>query len=440
MKTKAFLAIFLSLIFIFPQARIAAADGLVIAHYLLYAQDSADVLKQEIQLAQSKGIDAFALNTNVWRKDRADAIFQAAQDLGSGFKLFFSADIHEDSNGKLSPDDIVAMLTYSSSSLLTYNGKQLFTSWLGDDDSYWQKYNYASSVAAWQDIFQKAGGKDKFFYVPFFPTDGSYDRVKARFDIFRNGIDGLHAWDVSAWPYTANDGFQSPDFSRDQNYLQACNDQSKSYMPSVSPWWFKRNDAQCVRGNYQGPGLWTDKWKKLIEFKTPFLQIVTWNDWVESHYVGPTTLSRGAADAGVDYVIGFPHVAFLELGEHYIKWYKTGNEPAVTEDSLYMFYYTQSKNLGAECSGSANLTDKLYVTAMVTESATLELTSGGTSQTFTITDKGISTWSIDFQQGQQAAVLKRGDAVVTTLTGSKQITNVYSNFNVYSTCTKCSIE
>jgi hypothetical protein len=79
----------------------AADPGLLFAHYMLYAEDTVETLKKEIQLAQSKGINAFALNTNVWRPVRADAIYQAAQDIGADFKLFFSVDNHNDSNGNI---------------------------------------------------------------------------------------------------------------------------------------------------------------------------------------------------------------------------------------------------------------------------------------------------------------------------------------------------
>jgi hypothetical protein len=58
---------------------------LVFAHYMLYQSvGKATLYKQEIRLAQSKGIDGFALNSNVWRPSLADEIY-----LGTGFKLLF---------------------------------------------------------------------------------------------------------------------------------------------------------------------------------------------------------------------------------------------------------------------------------------------------------------------------------------------------------------
>lgn len=48
---------------------------LVFTHYTLYQPVGIAIFyKQEIKLAQSKGIDGFALNSNVWRPSLADEI------------------------------------------------------------------------------------------------------------------------------------------------------------------------------------------------------------------------------------------------------------------------------------------------------------------------------------------------------------------------------
>eukprot|EP01018_Ginkgo_biloba_P039941 Gb_40414 [translate_table: standard] len=432
----------------------AAEPRLVFAHYMLYAPDSLDVLKQEIRLAQSKGIDAFALNSNVWRQERADAMYQAAKEVSPQFKIFFSADIHKDSNGNLKPSELVTMLTRYAThpNQLKYNGKQFFSAWLGSDDSWWKEYGYSTALAGWQDVFQKAGGKNNYFFVPFFPTDGSKDGVMGMISNFKSLVDGLMSWDTSSWPYFSPD-YQNPSDEKDRNYLTACSSNGKVYMPTPSPWFFKNIQGTCcsdscksksvdcgcqVKGNYQGPGLWIKRWQQLIQLSPPLLEIVTWNDWVESSYIAPG-LSQAATD-----VAGFPHRAFLELGQYYIRWYKTGTQPAITEDSMYMFYYTHSKNVNVPADGckvvhSEDLSDKLYVTAMLNQPAALELQSGSDSQAFNA-PKGISTWSMDFKEGHQAALLKRGGVVLSSLNGAKAISNsniTKYNFNVYSTCTKC---
>ncbi|GLJ52649.1 hypothetical protein SUGI_1120600 [Cryptomeria japonica] len=437
METKAFLLILLlSCNLLFSRA---AEQRMVFAHYLLYQPETIETLKKEIQLAQSKGIDGFALNSNEWREARADDMYEAAKQVGSSFKLFFSADIHKDSNGNLTPDQLVAMLSSKYTShpnQMKYQDRPLFSSWLGSNDSWWKEYNYASALDGWKDVFQKAGGKQNFSFIPFFPTDGSYWGVRGTAENYTDVIDGLYTWETSAWPYLDSDK-QNPSDSLDRNYLNASNFLGKVYMASPSPWFFKECE---VKGNYQGPGLWITRWEQLIKLSPPLLEIVTWNDWVESSYVAPSLSSSTDAANVAD----FTHRAFLELGQYYISWYKSGSAPAITQDSIYLFYYTHSKTVvlsGSLCQVSdfSALSDKVYVTAMLTAPASVQLQSGSSSQTFNA-QAGISTWSMDFQEGQQTAVLSRDGKELSKLVGSKSISNSNVqkyNFNVYSTCTTC---
>ncbi len=72
----------------------------VFAHYMVcFAAQGERVedYKREIRQAQAAGIDGFALNCGAWHNEphyprRTKAIYQAALELGTGFKLFFSVD------------------------------------------------------------------------------------------------------------------------------------------------------------------------------------------------------------------------------------------------------------------------------------------------------------------------------------------------------------
>ena len=54
-----------------------------------------DTWLQDINLAHSNGIDAFALNigTDSWQPGQVDNAYQAAQNSGTDFKLFISFDM-----------------------------------------------------------------------------------------------------------------------------------------------------------------------------------------------------------------------------------------------------------------------------------------------------------------------------------------------------------
>jgi hypothetical protein len=33
--------------------------------------------------------------------------------------------------------------------------------------------------------------------------------------------------------------------------------------------------------------LWFDRWRQILELAPRFVEIITWNDYGESHYIGP---------------------------------------------------------------------------------------------------------------------------------------------------------
>ncbi|BBN07100.1 glucan endo-1,3-alpha-glucosidase [Marchantia polymorpha subsp. ruderalis] len=470
MKSPFVLAILSLALMLGQRASMATAQKMVFAHYLIYAPDSIDTYKREISLAQSKGIDAFALNTNVYRKNLFDNIYEAARQVGSSFKLFFSADIHVDGNGRLSPANIVSMLAdyRTHPNQLFYNNKALFTSWLGNNNDYWSFYGYANSKAAWDDIFSQAGGKSLYFFIPFFPTDGSYYGVKGIvYDTFGSTVDGYFGWESSAWNYLGGN-FDTPGTTPgDASSLTVSNDLGKTYMAAAAPWFFKNlggtsgticcvaNSPSCnpaagrdansecpchVKGNYQGPGLWVQHWGQIIANPPPLVEIVSWNDWIEGHYIAPGYSSGAAASSAYVDVAGFPHQAYLELGQHYIQWYKTGSEPIATKDSVYLFYYTMPKStsIPGVCGilHADKLSDVLYGAVILSPgpSATVTLHSGGSTHTQTVT-QGVSVIGMGFSTGTQSLTFTRGSTTFT-LTGAKPIINSGMpkyDFNVYST-------
>lgn len=415
-----------------------AQNGMVFAHYLIYQPVDISIYKQEIQLAQSKGIEAFALNTNVWRKNLADQMYQAAQELGSNFYLFFSADCHTDTDGtQLSISDIVAMIqTYSNHpNQLKYQGKQFFSAWLGDDDAWWQGKGQADAPTGWQTVFSQAGGRDNIFFVPFFSSaDGSsVGNVDNVLNKFESVVDGLYAWDTSAWPCYSSP-YTNPTDSRDLNFMTSSSSHGKVYMASVSPWFYNPYiGCSSVKCDYQGPNLWIQRWKQIITDQPPLVEIVTWNDWVESSYVSPQFSASGAAYN----VTSFPHRAFLELGQHYINWYKAGggSEPTPNGDSLYMFYYT---NPAADGGCSILNSDQVFVVAMVASDAVIFVQSGSNSNTCNAS-AGVTVCSVNFSAGSQVATLTRNgvDVIPGGVTGAAAMGSTPNNYNVYSNCNNC---
>jgi glucan endo-1,3-alpha-glucosidase len=79
-----------------------------------------------------------------------------------------------------------------------------------------------------------------------------------------------------------------------------------------------------------------------------WVEIITWNDFVEGSYASPIDDPNKYANANflpITYTGYYhSHYAFTDLLKYYIQWYKTGSQPAITQDSVYWFYRTQSMN------------------------------------------------------------------------------------------------
>jgi hypothetical protein len=59
-------------------------------------------------------------------------------------------------------------------------------------------------------------------------------------------------------------------------------------MAPVSPWFYTNLPGYDKNWLWRGDSLWVDRWNQLIagEFQPEFVQIISWNDYGESHYIG----------------------------------------------------------------------------------------------------------------------------------------------------------
>jgi len=189
-----------------------------------------------------------------------------------------------------------------------------------------------------------------------------------------------------------------------------------------------------VFGNYKGPGMWIEHWHSLIALQPDFIEIVTWNDYPERSYIGPTTAPWGA-----DQVKDFPHLGFLGLTKYFTQAYKTGTYPTVDQETVFVFYRASSSAATAPndplgpIQNCQSMDDYIYVVTMLRNSADLAITSGSVIQHFTVSE-GLSTVSIPFQQGAQAVQVLRDGRVLGQKTFAKQISNSITVYdcNVFS--------
>lgn len=103
-------------------------------------------------------------------------------------------------------------------------------------------------------------------------------------------IDGALNW--MAWPNDGNNKAPKPGANvtvqaGDKAYIDALG--GKAYIAPVSPWFFTHFGPEVPYSkNWVFPGdtLWYDRWQEILKLQPEYLEIITWNDYGESHYIG----------------------------------------------------------------------------------------------------------------------------------------------------------
>ena len=75
------------------------------------------------------------------------------------------------------------------------------------------------------------------------------------------------------------------------------------------------------------------------------VEILTWNDYGESSYIGPI---KGEQPNSQAWVNGFNHTAFLDLTKYFVSAYKNGAYPPVQEDKIYLWARPHPKDATAQ--------------------------------------------------------------------------------------------
>jgi len=206
-------------------------------------------------------------------------------------------------------------------------------------------------------------------------------------------VDGLFSW--NAWPVGAMDITTAID----EQYITALNGQP--YMMPVSPWFFTNLPGYQKNWLWRGDDLWYDRWQQVIEISPKFVEIITWNDYGESHYIGPLRTDDfglfTAGDAPFNYAAGMPHNGWRAFLPYVIDMYKTGTAPAITAEQV-VSWYRLNPNQACATGGTTGNTasqnqaevppytldlDAVYFSALLDSAANFDVTIGTTTQTGT---------------------------------------------------------
>ncbi|KAL2818044.1 glycosyl hydrolase family 71-domain-containing protein [Aspergillus granulosus] len=411
----------------------------VFAHFMVANTQNytLDTWKYDIGLAQASSIDAFALNAGYGMRHTPRALrdaFDAAEELN--FKLLFSFDYTGD--GHWPKDKVVDILTNYTTHPAYYrhtDGRALVTTFEG-----------FQSAAEWSDIKKTVGkqtanatstdtaGAGCCFFIPDWSSVGP-QRAAAI-----DAIDGLMSWD--AWP----EGAHPMNTTVDEHWLDVLN--GRPYIMPVSPWFYtnlKRFNKNWV---WRGDDLWYDRWQQVLELNPDYVEIITWNDYGESHYIGP--LVKGAtgvlaqAGAPFDYVRDMPHDGWRVALPYLIAQYKAGNNEeersAVRpdEETLSVWYRPSHAEscLSGKTTGNSEtqrqtlmepgevLEDKVFYSALLDTHADVKVSIGGVSQSTEWTDvprsgRGVYHGSVAMggRTGEVIVTLERGGEFLAQMKG-----------------------
>ncbi|KIK69895.1 glycoside hydrolase family 71 protein [Collybiopsis luxurians FD-317 M1] len=397
----------------------------VFAHFMVqnsfsYAQSD---WAADIAAAKAIGIDGFALNTAVddYEVSKYPDAFAAAE--AADFQMFISFDM----TYNWAEADMVSLVqTYASSpSYYKWNGNPLVSTFAGDaqDNNFW---------ASFKSDLANAG--IEISLAPAFIDFRDPSSATSMFSTYTS-IDGFFNW--WSWPQdVAADLTTATDLAYQAGISEA--GRNGPYIMSVSPWQFKElgGSNDWVE---QSDELWKYRWEQAIsDVKPDIVEIITWNDYGESHYISDINPIVNLGDLAPLYVDGFDHGAWRTIAQYYISWYKTGTAPTITEDQVVYWYRAYPKAI--TCSqgdlprNSAFPADAVFAFSMLTSDATIALAVGDSQASFNAS-AGVAIGSVAFsmEDGQHPVIsIIRDGTTVKSGTGAKAISTSscpYYNFN-----------
>ncbi|KAK9318864.1 glycosyl hydrolase family 71-domain-containing protein [Lipomyces orientalis] len=386
--------------------------------------------ENDISLAQQAHIDAFALNIAYNDPTTDNSLlnaFDAANSLG--FMLFFSFDYA--GNGPWPEADVVGLiLNYgTNTAYYQYNGQPFVSTFEGP-----------ASASDWTTIKSETG----CFFMP------DWSSLGAKAALEPGVADGLFSW--AAWPWGGTD----MDTYTDASYLQFLN--GLPYMMPVSPWFFTNLPGYNKNWLWRGDDLWYDRWQQILYVQPEFVEIISWNDYGESHYIGPLHVDAFAAfsigQGPYNYAANMPHDGWRLFLPFVIDTYKNGIA-SISQEGLVSWYRLNPATacaVGGTTGNTASqlqiefepygiVQDKVFYSALLASPATVTVSIGGVVQTGTwenTPDGGIGIYhgSVPFNgnTGEVVVTISRSGATIAQVDGDSittSCTNGITNWNAW---------
>ncbi|KAK3942619.1 glycosyl hydrolase family 71-domain-containing protein [Diplogelasinospora grovesii] len=391
----------------------------------------------DMQRAKSLGIDAFALNIGVdpYTDKQLELAYESAAK--NDMKVFISFDFNwfHISDAATVGQKIA---TYGKlPAQLKVDGKVFASSFAGD----------GLDVKA----MKAAAGVD-VFWAPNFHPEQTADP---------SDIDGALNW--MAWP---NNGMNKAPSAAGNITVQDGDNAykkwlgAKPYIAPVSAWFSTHFGPEVPYSkNWVFPSdlLWFERWTEILTMQPPMLEIVTWNDYGESHYIGPLD-SMHYDDGNSKWVNDMPHDGWLDMAKPFIAAYHAGADKVdefVKEDQIIYWYRPTLKTLDCDTTdttmvtannGSGNyfqgrpngvetMEDSVFVVSLLTSKGSITVTSGDNKAVTYDAPAGAYAQTIPMGVGKQVFELQRDGKSVLSGTSLKDVSDIcicgIYNYNAY---------
>ena len=447
----------------------ARAQRRVFAHYMLANRDykpdgspvEADIAsyEREIRQAQAIGIDGFALNAGGWFKEpryilRASEMFEAAQRLHSGFRLMFSADMCCSNTA----EDVLDMMRRFANSprysavYFQHNHRFVLTTFAGADrgPAFWRQLrsdlehgSHPSSQAAPAALsFARAIPSNaplKIELVPAFFWGGELPHasdIQAGLAEYKDIIDGAFYWGIAGIPGLGHAPDQLPP---SEAYASALHAAGKLYMAPICFQFWGANAGRYYE--YSGYSGMRALWRNAINITHPdWVEIITWNDFVEGTYVSPiddparylhaNDLGASATPPTTRHYF-HSHRGATELLAFFIQWYKTGRQPAIRRDTIFWAYRTQlvspQEKFNPPLKRYGPVANVIYVTANLTAPAILRISFGAGSKSLPLPAGSTDVqFPISATGPAPSFELMRANSLLTHAQGDDPISAIFS--------------
>ena len=207
--------------------------------------------------------------------------------------------------------------------------------------------------------------------------------------------------------------------------------------------------------------MWYDRWVQTTSVLPRFVEIVSWNDYGESHYIGPIH-GAGIPPGAEAYVNGYPHTAWLETLPYQIAAYKHAYDPSnpapTVNANKIVFWYRNApasagttQAVGNNCKTDINiygyqtcyapseiLEDAVFAIVLATEATTATITIGPSTQMFEGLTAGINKISMPFGGNTGAVSVSMAGGSVSGTGDVEIVSNPgTANFNAWVGCAGC---